>query len=357
VIRSPLLLLLGLPALASAAVAAAPEIIAASDARFRYAGRCDFAAPSAPAIVWAGTRIALEFEGGQLALRFRGATGQNFFDATIDGSTRLVTVPAGAALHRIELPVSSAPGRHRLELFKRSEAAAGEARFAGVELAPGAKAWAPPTPDYAQKMEFIGDSITVGACNEDGDADQWENRATHNHAHSYSTLTAVALRADYRCEAVSGMGIVTGWVDVKAGQIWDRLHPRSDSPRADLHAWQPDIAFVNLGENDGSFTSAHGQPFPSAAFTTGCVALARAIRAAYPRAHLVLLRGGMSNGAQNTELRRAWEAAVTQLESADAQIHHFVFSHWARLHPRVSDDRALAGELIAWLRTQPFVAR
>jgi len=206
-------------------------------------------------------------------------------------------------------------------------------------------------------MEFIGDSITAGACNEDGDTDQWENRRTHNHALSYSTLTAAAFAADYRCAAVSGMGIVTGWVEPRAGQIWDRLYPRVDSPRADLQSWQPDVAFVNLGENDASFTGAHGQPFPAAAFTDGYVALVQAMRAAYPKAHVVLLRGGMFNGAQNPELCRAWEAAVARLEAADPAVSHFAFTHWSKNHPRVSDDRAMADELTAWLRSQPFLAR
>ena len=110
-------------------------------------------------------------------------------------------------------------------MFKRSEAAAGTVRFRGVELAPPATVWAPLPPHYELAMEFIGDSITVGACNEDGAADQWDDRRTHNCAFSYATLIADAFNADYRNIAVSGMGIATGWVPMKAGEIWDRLYP------------------------------------------------------------------------------------------------------------------------------------
>lgn len=331
-------------------------VVPASDGRLRYEGRFDFANPAEPAVVWQGTRISLDFDGGQLALNFASSSGQNFFDASVDGATQIVAVREGAA-QRIELPVKPGSGRHRLTLFKRSEAAAGETRFAGVEIAAGAHAWAPAVPDYKLKMEFIGDSITAGACNEDGAQDQWADRRTHNHALSYSTLTAAEFAADYRCTAVSGMGVVTGWVEMKAGQIWDRLYPRVDSPRADLRAWQPDIAFMNLGENDASFTTARQEPFPAAAFTDGCVALVQAMRAAYPQAHLVLLRGGMFNGAQHAGLRGGWEAAVARLEAGDPAISHFVFTHWSRNHPRVADDRAMADELIAWLTQQPFIKR
>lgn len=331
------------------------QFIPAGDARFRYEGRFDFSDPAGPVVVWAGSRISLDFEGAQLALRFDGASGQNFFDAQVDGVNEILAVREGAA-PRIEVPVTPGPGRHRLVLFKRTEAGAGHVRFQGVELAAGAQALAPAAPDYRLRMEFFGDSIMVGACNEDGAADQWADRRTHNHALSYTTLTAAAFTADYRCLAVSGMGVATGWTQVKAGQVWDRLYPVAEAPHANLKAWQPDVAFVNLGENDDSFTHAHGQPFP-AGYTAGYVALVKAIRAAYPQTHLVLLRGGMYGGAKSAPLREAWEAAVKEVESGDAAVSHFVFTHWSSNHPRVSDDRALADELVTWLKTQPFMRR
>jgi hypothetical protein len=115
------------------------------------------------------------------------------------------------------------------------------------------------------------------------------------------------------------------------------------------------VVLLNFGENDGSYTSAHGQPFPARDFTAGYLALVHAIRAAYPEAHIVILRGGMFNGARNESLRQAWEAAVTQLEASDSGISHFVFKHWTTTHPRVADDRIMAGELITWLKAQDFM--
>jgi lysophospholipase L1-like esterase len=327
--------------------------IPAADARFRYEGRFDFSDSNAPVIVWQASRISLDFEGDTLGLLFDDAKGQCFFNAAVDGSNTVVEVREG----KPAVPATLAgfgPGRHHLVLFKRSEADAGTVRFRGVVLTEGATASAPPSPAYRLRMEFFGDSITVGACNEDGDADQWDNRRTHNAALSYAALTANAFPADYRNIAVSGMGIATGWVDKKAGEVWDRTYPNPASPRADLTNWVPQVVFVNFGENDDSYPKAHGQPFPEG-YTDGYVALIRAIRAAYPAAHIVLLRGGMFGGAQSEPLRAAWEAAVTQLESADPGISHFVFTHWTRNHPRVADDRALADELIGWLKQQDFM--
>jgi len=83
----------------------------------------------------------------------------------------------------------------------------------------------------------------------------------------------------------------------------------------------------------------------------------RSIRAAYPRAEIVLLRGGMHGGARSAPLRAAWEAAARELEASDPAVSDFVFTHWSETHPRVADDRAMADELTAWLKRQPFLQR
>jgi lysophospholipase L1-like esterase len=327
--------------------------ISAADPRFRYEGRFDFSDSNAPVVIWQASRISLDFSGDSVRLLFDDAKGQCFFNAEVNGSNTVVELSEGKTVQPATLSGLGA-GRHHLTMFKRSEAAAGTVRFRGIEIGPTAKAWSPPSISYKLKMEFFGDSITVGACNEDGATDQWDNRRTHNSAFSYATLTAAAFSADYRNIAVSGMGIATGWVEPKAGEIWDRLYPNAASPRADLSSWTPQVVFVNFGENDGSFSSAHGQPFPTN-YTAGYVSLVRVIRNAYPAAQIVLLRGGMFNGAKNEQLQLAWESGVTQIESADKKVSHFVFKHWTGNHPRVADDRAMADELIAWLKQQDFM--
>jgi lysophospholipase L1-like esterase len=333
--------------------AAPPPLIAASDPRFLYEGRFDFANRSAPVAIWQGSRIRMDFEGAALGLRFGEPTDQCFFNADIDGTTSVVELRRGSAPKGAAISGLGA-GRHSLVLFKRSEASAGAVPFLGVDLAEGARAWAPRTPAYRLAMEFIGDSITAGACDEDGPHDQWDDRRTHNSALSYAALTAEAFAADCRNIAVSGMGVAAGWVGVTAGDVWDALYPRADSPRADTSLWRPDVVLVNLGENDDSFPRAHHQPFPPG-YTRGYVSLVRAIRRAYPEAEIVMLRGGMFGGARSAELRSAWEAAVSQVEAGDSRACHFAFGHWSLNHPRAVDHRAMANELESWLKAQPFM--
>ena len=326
------------------------QFIPASDSRFQYQGRFDFSNPAGPVVAWEANRIRIDFDGAKLGLRFDRLDGQSFFDVQVDDGVWILALQKGGE-QSLSFQQRLSPGRHHLSIFKRSEAGAGTARFEGIEIAAGAKAWSPSRVAYPLAMEFLGDSITVGACDEDGPTDQWTNRLTHNCAFSYAAMTAAAFSADYRNISVSGMGIVTGYVDVHASEVWNRTGAKADSPLADLTVWQPDVVLVNYGENDDSFTRARHRPFP-ATFADRYVALIKGIRKAYPNARIVLLRGGMFGGKKSRRLRVPWEDAVARLEAGDKNVRHFIFTHWSRLHPRVPDNRAMANELIAWLKTQ-----
>lgn len=350
-----LLLLVFAPALVGYSVTVPTAVhVPADDSAIRYEGRFDVVDRAAPVVVWQASRIRLAFTGDSVALRFDDVRGQSFFDVVIDGHTQLLGLRESAPAETLAFSGLGA-GRHELVLFKRSEASAGSARFRGVELAPGATAAEPTLPDYRLRMQFFGDSITAGACNEDGATDQWADRSSHNNARAYGALTATAFAADYRNIAVSGMGVATGWNEVKAGEMWDRIYPRADAPRADLRAWVPELLFINLGENDDSFTTAKQQPFPTEAYINNYVALVQSFRRAWPDAHIVLLRGGMFGGARSERLCQAWEKVVERAQAADPKVSHFIFQHWSSNHPRVDDHRAMAEELIGWLRAQPFM--
>lgn len=343
-----------LPNLPSPAPAEATSLrhIPADSPAFRFDGRFDLTDAQAPVVIWQASRISVDFTGSELRVEFSDVKGQVFFDVTLDDATTRLDLREGQA------PVGSAftglpAGPHRLTLFKRSEAAAGTAVFRGIAIARDARVVAPTPAGTSRRMLFLGDSITVGANNEDTAEDQWDDRATHNNARSHATLVAQAFHADWRNIAVSGMGICEGYVPYTARQIWDRVYPAPDAPRADLGTWIPDIVFINLGENDDSFTRSESRAFPRA-FAAELVAFVRSVRTAWPRAQIVILRGGMFGGARSERLRGPWETAVAALEQCDPRLTHFAFTHWTEHHPRAADHRILADELIAWLRSQPF---
>ncbi len=329
------------------------ETVAASHPAFRYLGRFDGAAADARQVVWQSSTVEVGFEGAHLAFLFSGAEKQAYFRAEVDGVDQVFRVPEGD-LVRVAWSGPLGPGPHALRLTKRSEATAGTAWFRGIEIAPGASV-RPPVPAAASlHLLFLGDSITAGACNEDGASDQWDDRRTHNALLSYAALTAASLGADLENISVSGMGIAAGYVEFTAADVWDRVRPAKDAPKADLGSFEPDIVFFNFGENDASFTRGRGTPFPGD-FVARYEALVSSVRRQFPKAELVVLRGGMGGGATDPRLIAAWSEVVRQVEAADPRAAHYVFGHWTKLHPRVADDRAMAGELSAWLRAQPFV--
>ncbi len=329
------------------------QTIPASDKCFRYDGRIDFNDPNSPVIVWQASRISIDFEGDTLTLLFDGSKAQNFFNSQVDNSTTIVEVNEGMP-PKGTIFTGLGKGRHHLVLSKRSEANAGSVHFNGIQIDDGAKVWAFAPAEYKLRMEFFGDSKTVGACNEDGNTDQWDNRRTHNGLLSYAAMAAEAFNADHRNISVSGMGVITGYVDVNVGQMWNKIYPKDSSPLADLKSWVPDVVFVNLGENDDTFTKKQKQSFP-VDFNDGYVMLVRNIRGVYPKAHIVLLRGGMYGGMHSKNLDAAWKHNVEQLESNDKNISHYVLKYQAMNHPRVAEDRKLADELIEWLKQQDFM--
>lgn len=340
---------------AGSAADAAPwgKVVSPSDPAFYYQGRFDSADPSAPVIVWESSRISVDFSGTSLALLFGRSVDQNFFNAQVDGEGRIIAVQPG---NQAEIPWSGALGQgsHHLVLVKRSEGAAGTVAFKGIEVGTEGVAERPPVARPSLRMLFFGDSITAGACDEDGATDQWDSRRTHNATLSYATLTADAFGADFENISVSGIGVVTGYDDVLFGEVWDRKYPVRGAPKADLAAWRPDVIFLNLGGNDTSYSKSKGRPFPPS-FADEYFKLVTRIRAAYPEAQLVLLRGGMSETETDPVLIAAWTDAVRRFEAQDTHTTHFVFSHHTDLHPRVADHRIMADELIQWLRIQAFM--
>jgi lysophospholipase L1-like esterase len=356
----PWTVLAGVALAFSASGAAAPsaadlQFVPASNRHFHYDGRFDFADPASPVVIWEASTIAVDFDGDRANVRFSGVTDQVFFNATVDGATTVLALHKATPDATLPLAVSGS-GRHHLVLFKRSEATAGTVHFNGLEIAQGARVHAPAVPRHKLRMEFIGDSITVGACDEDGPKDQWDDRRTHDAAYSWAALTASEFSADYRNISISGIGLATGYVDIVMGQVWDHVYPTPSSRKVDPGKWTPDVVLVLLGDNDDSYPRDHSLPFPSS-FAEKYTDLIHAIRAAYPKASLVLLNGAMWAGTHSKELQPAWNAVVADLEARDPRISHYTFAHWTLNHPRVADHRALADELDAWLKATLFKAR
>lgn len=266
------------------------NLIPPDNKNFSYQGRI-FLQDSKPMIAWQSSSIKINFTGKELSLGFSDTEGQVFFDLTVDEKTHILEIKNGW----LSLPLELKEGKHQLTLYKRSEASGGTVRFNGIKIGEKEKVFKPATTKNKKQFIFYGDSITVGACNEDGNADQWQTRKTHNSAKSYAAFVANTFNADYQNIAISGIGISMGYQPYTVDQVWNRRYADPNAPLADLKQFRPDVVFVNYGENDDSFSKHVKKPFPKD-WESRYLDFLKELRNTYPISHIVILRGGMWGG-------------------------------------------------------------
>lgn len=322
------------------------NLVPADHPAIRYEGRVDQTKPAAVRINWQASRVVVDFEGPELTVLLELATSKAVADIIVDGVPQRVELTRGNRAWRYTGTLDS--GWHQMVIFKRSEASAGSMRFRGIVLKDGATV-RESAYKYKSRMIFFGDSITAGACNEDGPTDQWDSVLTHNSAKTYGVLFAKAINADVQNIAISGMGMVTGWNNtIFAPQVWNRYAPVARGSLADLESWVPDVVFTNFGENDASYTQANGNPFP-ADYVGTYIEYIKTLRKTWPKAAIVILRGGMHHGKNDPNLADAVDQVRSAFE-ADPLVYAYNFVRWTGTHPRVVDHQAMADELLAFFK-------
>jgi lysophospholipase L1-like esterase len=327
--------------------------IGADNPGLYYTGRIDDRDPTAPVIIWQGTEVRARFTGKRIGLTFSNAWGQNFYNVIIDGRIWVLKLNEWGS-HDYLLSQSLPEGVHELILFKRTEAYNGSAVFGGLILEKGAKLGEKPQP-LPLRIEFYGDSITAGACDENPpDTEQYDDLSTHNNYSSYGAITARNLDAEYICIAVSGIGVCNSWNPLLLPEIYDRLYLVGSDESYDFRGRKPDIVVLNVGQNDFGFTKAMGKEFPTC-FTEKYVEWVRKIRGLYPDARIVCSIGGMSAYNDSPELRTAYEKAVDLLKTTDPKIYRLVFTDFTYNHPRVDTHAKMAVELTAFLQKEVMV--
>lgn len=298
-------------------------------------------------LAWPGSELRAQFSGPRLTLELR-TRGEVHIDVWIDDQ-RVMLSPRVDTWGRYVLP-DLAPGPHRLRLQKRTEAAAGILDVLAFELAP-AEAFLPAPPLPTRRLEFIGDSMTVGACVLDDGPEVWQTRERHCHRLSYAAQVATALQAQHRAIAVSGLGVSRSRVPMLAQDLFDRSWPDLASPIEPADNYQPDAVIILLGHNDVLAAALAGVDFP-AEFVTDYVRLVRAVRRRYPASLIVCLTGAMHISRASYPLRHAFIQALRELQADDPRIRQYSFSAWSFLHPRAHTQAAMATELERLLRRE-----
>ena len=321
----------------------------AANPYLQYTGRIDFSNPQKPRTWAPGAYMMAKFKGTSCSIIINDevlyGNSHNYLEIIIDNWKPLRIQTKGKT--DTILVADNLPNReHILVVCKNTESGIGYIEFAGIfcdQLLP-----LPPKP--VRKIEFIGNSITVGSgmdvaaipCG----TGKWYDQ--HNAWLAYGPLTARTLGAQWHINAVSGIGLIHSCCNmtITMPQVYDKLNMREDSIPYNIE-YHPDVLTVCLGENDGVQDST--------IFCGAYVQFLEKLRSIHPRATIICLTSPMADANLNKVLQNYLTAIVTHLNNkGDKKISSFFFSkryiRGCGEHPDLQDHQQIAKELTAYIR-------
>lgn len=348
-----LLVLLGGEAIATPSEA---PWIPASDSRILIQGR--YALDDSGKIVadWPATSLTVRFEGRGLAVKLAGA---HRYEVRMDGKELpILTTTEEPSIYSLGGDLAAGP--HTLILARRTEALGNpQVIYALAPQGANAKLLTPPARPQ-RRIEFIGDSYTVGYGNESVIQTPQESQvdslvfATTNSQKSFAVLVAKRLGAEVQVNAISGRGLVRNFNGFDPGQEYGyfyrsallapRLRKQNNAPW-DFATWHPQVIIIGLGINDWQ-----GQPpYPdSVAFDAAYRSMLDTLRAIHPGAKFVLC----ATGVWPTEalIPRVKAIVAAELAQGKKDVHYFEYTAeksglW--YHPSLTDHEAIAAKLVS----------
>ena len=329
--------------------------IPADDEGFYYTSRVDFTNKAEPVLIWEGTEVQFSFTGTRLGLRFKNSTsGASYYNVIIDDKIALLHMETGGEYDYF-LDRKLSAGKHTCTIFKRNEAGMKDT-FLGVDVDANGYKKADGKLGEKQaplpvKIEFYGDSITAGVCDETtgGDSYDTDQMVTHNAYTAYPAIACRALGAELSDLAVGGTGISISWNSFIMSESWKNLYAYPTSDEYDFTTGRaPSIVVVNLGQNDYGLSQNNHEKFPED-FEEKYTAFLQELRTQYPEAWIIVATGGMSAIKSSRDLMRGITNAVTAQH--DAKVLKFEYRAFTYNHPRVDTHLLMANQLVNFIKT------
>lgn len=307
---------------------------------------------------WPGVYAETSFVGN--SAWFTLGPGKVIVHVLVDGQQVDTLVKPAPGLYRV---AGLRSGRHTLRLNVATESQAGPNAFGGFALAAGARPG--PIAPKARRIEFIGDSHTVGYGNtspsrECSEEEVW---ASTDNSQAFGPLTARHYGADYRIHAISGRGVVRNYNGFAADTL-PQAYPKVlfDGSVTDADkAWQPQVVVIALGTNDFSTPLNPGERWKTrqelhADYEATYVKLVQSLRARYAGAHFVLWATDGANGEIQSEVRKVVDqlAAAGERRVSFMPVNGLTFTG-CHYHPSVADSRSISQQLIKLIDAQPDV--
>ncbi len=333
----------------------AQSVIKAKDARIQYSGRIAMTDSTAE-LSWPASSIKINFEGTGIRAVLADERSDNNYNVIVDGKVISVLHPLQQKKEYV-LVRDLSPGKHTLELFKRTESSMGKTWFYEFGLKAGEKMLAPP-PRPKHKIEFFGNSISCGYADEDTTGKDRGTSPYENGYLSYAAITARHFNAELHNISKSGIGITVSWFPMTMPEMYDRLDSTDPLSKWNFSKYTPDVVIINLFQNDcwlvtmpnnEQFKARFGTTPPTPEFITNSYAnFVKNVRSKYPKATIICILGSMDATKPGSPWPGYIEKAVASL--ADANIYtHFIPYKNTNGHPSIKEQQDMADDLIAYM--------
>ncbi|MFZ1678639.1 MAG: GDSL-type esterase/lipase family protein [Saprospiraceae bacterium] len=311
-------------------------------------------------LISSASGLKFRFEGDKsiFTLKNEAPDGNyNYISIVLDGIHQERMAIHAHTFISLEIKSLKSAPFHEVEVYKETEAVLGRIVIKSI----AADSLLSIRVDERKKIEFIGNSITVGMSDDLSqipcDKGTWFDQ--HNAYDAYGPRTARALNLDYMISGVSGIGIYRNWNTdgPTMGTVYDQAYMSADSKdlQWDFKQFTPDIVTICLGTNDLSAGDGVTPrlPFDTTRFINAYVSFLEKINGHYPKAQIVLLNSPIIGDANIGLLNSCLNAVKVNAEkklNMNTRISVFAFSMFhgdgCGGHPDLEQHKRMADELI-----------
>lgn len=325
----------------------ADTLIPADNPQINYYGRFDHSKPASPKCTWSGSSIEASFYGPKIGFRLVDGTAD--FDVEIDGEFA-VTIRPDFETREFIIREDLSEDIHTIRIIRRSENHYTACVFRGFYLADGKELAEPPSPPE-RKIEFIGDSYTVGYGNESTGrtCSEEQLREYTNTNRSFPSIVTRAFGAQSMILGWSGAGMVRnyGYSRKRSAKPYpyhyDQTLGEVESTPWDFTRFIPDLVVICLGTNDFST-----EPYPDDTMYIGDYhKFINKIYGNYPDASVLCV--ATHNGPCVDYVKSIVDEQ--NLQHGHDRVYYAEFPDPLTMqgcdwHPTVEDDKLIAGVLI-----------
>jgi hypothetical protein len=287
--------------------------------------------------------------------------GYNYVSVVLDGIRQTRTPVKSDTFYPFIIKPSTNGPYHDVEFYKETEAGCGFIVIKSID----ADSLQPLPALQKKKIEFIGNSITVGMSSDPSlvpcESGAWFDQ--HDAYDAYGPRIARMLDLDYMVNGVSGIGIYRNW-NTEApiiGDVYEKTYMSADprDPLWDFNRFVPDMVSINLGTNDLSPGDGVTPrlPFDSLRFINTYVSFIQTIHDHYPEARFLLLNSAVINHEEDKILiaclktiKQKAESSIPQLKPVSLFSFNLFEGSGCSGHPGVKDHERMANELAPFIK-------